>query len=402
MKFTTRGVAALLREPDADDYVVWNSDLPGMGIRLRGDNKVYIDKPRVNGRLVTDTIGDVRKVSLENAIRIARQHFAEARLGIHAAADKAKAQAAAKLTFGATADRYLLVKERTLRPNTHRALVHYFGVHWKPFRARPLISITRRDIAVRLEELTVENGLSAAGRARTYLSTMFAWAMGEGLCDINPVIGTNDPEANTVARERVLTDRELAAVWNACGDDDFGRIIKLLILTGCRRQEIGGLKFSEIDFDSGVMTLPGERTKNGRVLQLPLPAMALDILHAAPRRTHRGLPAEHVFGHNGRGFKGWSIATQKLHARIAASGVSVTGWILHDLRRTMRTNLGALGVPPHIAELCINHVRKGMIAVYDRYNYQPEIGEALERWAKDLAAIVKGRERKLLKLKKRA
>jgi integrase len=184
----------------------------------------------------------------------------------------------------------------------------------------------------------------------------------------------------------------LTAVWKACDDDEFGAIIKLLTLTGCRRQEIGGLRWSEIDFETGALTLPSERTKNGRILQLPLPPAALDILRAVPRRS-----TDYVFGCDG--FSSWSVMTKKLNARIAASGVTVAPWRVHDLRRTYRTGIGRLGVPPHVAELCINHVRQGMIGVYDRFNYQPQIGDALKLWANYLTATVEGRERKVLKMK---
>jgi integrase len=400
MKFTERKIAALVRDPGRDDYVVWNEDLPTMGIRLRGNTKVYIDKPRVNGRLVTNTIGDVRKMSLEHAIKIARKHFAEARLGIHAASDKAKVRAAAKQTLGATADRYLQIKQRTFRASTYKAAVRYFTQHWRPLRGYALDGIERRDIAMRLQELTTQNGRTAAARARDHLSTMYAWAMGEGLCDVNPVIGTNDPEAGIASRDRVLTDRELAAVWNACDANEYGAVIKLLMLSGCRRQEIGGLRWSEIDFETGVLTLPSERTKNGRILQLPLPPAALDILQAIPRRSNGRASSDYVFGRDG--FSSWSVMTKKLNARIAASGVTVAPWRIHDLRRTFRTGIGRLGVPPHVAELCVNHVRQGMIGVYDRHNYQTEIGDALRTWSDYVTAVAEGRERKLLSMKKRA
>jgi integrase len=191
----------------------------------------------------------------------------------------------------------------------------------------------------------------------------------------------------------VLTDRELAAVWQACGDDDYGRILKLLALTGCRRDEIGALKWGEIDFDTGVMTLPPERVKNGRTLSLPLPAPALTILRSVPCRDGRA----HIFG--AHGFTSWSVMTKQLHARIAATGASLAPWRLHDLRRTMRTNLGKLGVRPDVAEMCIGHVRKGMIAIYDRYRYESEIAAALARWAEHLMAIVEGRESKVVSLR---
>jgi integrase len=141
------------------------------------------------------------------------------------------------------------------------------------------------------------------------------------------------------------------------------------------------------------MTLPPDRTKNGRTLSLPLPAPALDILRTVPRRDGHA----HIFGD--LGFTSWSVMTKKLLARIAASGATLEPWRIHDLRRTMRTNLGKLGVRPDVAEMCIGHVRKGMIAVYDRYRYEPEIAAALGQWAEHLLAIVEGRKSMVVPLR---
>ena len=110
------------------------------------------------------------------------------------------------------------------------------------------------------------------------------WAMQMGLCEVNPVIGTVQP-TTAKARDRVLSDTELAAIWNACHDDDYGRVIRLLILTGCRRQEVGGMSWDELDEDS--WTIPAERTKNKRPHTLPLMPMALAIIETVPRMAHR-------------------------------------------------------------------------------------------------------------------
>jgi integrase len=213
--------------------------------------------------------------------------------------------------------------------------------------------------------------------------------MGEALCDLNPVTGTNDPADDLKARDRVLSDAELRAVWEAAGDDDFGRIVKLLILGGARRTEIGSAKWSCIDFDSGVLTIPAEVAKNGHALELPLPPIALEILNSTPRR------GDHVFGAKGTGFSGWSVATTALRRRIAKP---MAPFRLHDLRRSMRTGLGRIGVPPHIAELLINHVKGGVQAVYDRYSYEGEKRAALARWADHVLAVVEGRGAKVVSL----
>jgi integrase len=176
--------------------------------------------------------------------------------------------------------------------------------------------------------------------------------------------------------------------------DDFGRIVKLLQRLGLRRDEAGGLRWDEINFDTGVLTIPGTRTKNKRTLMLPLPQAVLDLLRSAPRRN-----GPCVFGDPNNGFHSWSHNKALLDARLAAAGSPLADWRLHDLRRAFRTGLGRLGVPPHIAELCINHVRKGMSAIYDRHTYQPEIAAALAQWNEHLTAIVEGRKGKIVPLR---
>jgi integrase len=175
---------------------------------------------------------------------------------------------------------------------------------------------------------------------------------------------------------------------NGCGDDAAGRVTKLLLLTGCRRDEIGALRWSEIE--AGVLTIPGTRTKNGRGLVLPLPAVAIELLAAVPKQDG----GDFIFGRGGdTPFSGWSAAKLRLDARIVmTNGKPLAQWTLHDLRRTMRSGLGMLGVPPHVAELAINHVKGGVEAIYDRYRYQREIGAALARWSKHVLALVEGRE----------
>jgi integrase len=394
MKFTDRGVKALKRDPARVEYVVWNADMPCFGVRLRGDSKTYIDQPRVHGRSVKNTIGDVNKISLEYATKIARKHFAEARLGI-LGADKAKAKAEAaeaKLTLARVAEQYLKAKDGVLSDGTYAAAARYFEKHWGPLGSLPLNHIDRRIVAARLRELIDEHGRSSASRARTNLSALFRWAVGEGLCDANPCIGTNDPEAGVTPRQCVLEDEAIKAIWHVSLDDDFGRIVKLLILTGCRRDEIGALRWDEINLKTGMLVIHERRVKNRHALRLSLPAGALDILRATPRRDGPCL-----FGRSAHGFTGWSVAKRKLDARLA--NVSLPDWRLHDLRRSMRTGLGRLGIPPHIAELAINHVKKGVLKDYDHYSYEAEIGSALTQWAEHVMAVVEGRKSKVVPLK---
>jgi integrase len=193
-----------------------------------------------------------------------------------------------------------------------------------------------------------------------------------------------------------LNDDEIRTVWHACRDDDFGRLVRLLLLTGCRREELAGLLWSEINLDTGVLTISGTRTKNHRTLELMLPPLAVEILRSIPRRADR----DYVFGSGRTGFSAFSYSMMALNSRIVeAEGRALPRFVLHDLRRTYRSGLGRLGVRPDIAELCINHVKGGVEAIYDRYRYQREIKAALQLWASHVEAVVTGNESNIVALR---
>jgi integrase len=392
MKLTKDAVAALALPVGKAEHFEGDTALPGFGVRLRGSGKRWVVQYRVKGQQRRESLGDIRKVTLEDARKIARQRFAQAELGVDPVAERERVNA---VTLGAVISRYLNAKRDRLRPNSFNAAERYLAKHWKPLHSRPLETIKRADVASRLQETTKTYGRTSAARGRDTLSALFGWAMKEGLCEANPVLATNDPTEGMQPRDRVLNDDEVRAMWNACEEDDGGRIIKLLLLTGCRREEIGGLKWSEVNLDAGLMSIPGTRTKNHRTLELPLPEVAIDILRSVPRQEDR----DFVFGRFGGAFSGWSATKLRLDARIAmAAGKPIAAWRLHDLRRTMRSNLGKLGVRPDIAELAINHVKGGVEAIYDRYRYQREIAAALAVWADRVLALVEGRESKVVAL----
>src|SRR5262249_41143679 len=150
--------------------------------------------------------------------------------------------------------------------------------------------------ASRLIAITREHGSITTARARAALSGFFVWALGCGLCEANPVVGTLKP-ADSQSRERVLDDAELAAVLRACRDDDYGHIVRLLVLLGARRSEVGGMRWSEIDLDRGDWMLPASRSKNKRAHTLPMLAAALAVIKAVPRMAGR----DWLFGMRGDG-----------------------------------------------------------------------------------------------------
>jgi integrase len=387
MKLTSKSIAALSLSDGKNEEFHWDDAMPGFGIRLRGKTRRWYVQYRVGAQQRRECLGDMRKVPLDAARDAARVRFGEAAKGIDPKAAEAKARAEAKvekLTLKKIVERYLKIKADQVRPRTFaQAKLHlenYFG----SLEHKPIGLIKRADAAVALQDIIQNHGRVAAARARTNLSSCFVWAMKEGLCETNPTIATNNPAAGIKSRDRVLTDQEIAAVWRACGEDDFGRIVRLLILTGCRREEIGDLKWSDVD--TCIMTIAGSRTKNHKALVLTLPPLAMDILKSAPRRAGR----DYAFGGGRYGFNAWSYSTMAMNARIAAAeGKPLPHWTLHDLRRSFRTGLGRLGVEPHIAERCVNHIKdSGVEAIYDRFRYQDQITAALALWADHVGSLL--------------
>ena len=228
--------------------------------------------------------------------------------------------------------------------------------------------------------------------ARSALSAMFVWAMKTGTAQHNPLIGAYAPDI-APSRDRVLTDSELSAVWRACGDDDLGRIVRLLILTGCRRQEVGGMSWDEFDRERGLWTIPGTRTKNHRPHALPLLAAAWEIIDAIPHRTDR----EQLFGDRAdRGFAGWHLAKQRLDQRL---GDAVAPWGLHDLRRSVATKMADIGVQPHVIEAVLNHAgghKGGVAGIYNRSTYERDMRGALALWVDYLSTLAEGGARTIL------
>ena len=282
--------------------------------------------------------------------------------------------------LGLTVAKYLDARRHALKGGTYIAQVRYLNEHWADLHDMPLSSITRADVATILATIAKDRGPVAANRGRAVLSKFFRWAIGEGLCDANPVAGTNVRDEND-PRERSLSDMEAAAVWLAAPDGDYGWILKLILLTGCRRAEIGDLKWSEIDFEARTITLPRERTKNHQQHTLPLSGPAMEILNSIPRHDGR----EYIFGRSGStGFTNWSKSKEEFDRIVNLKEL----WTLHDLRRTVRTGLGKLGVQPHIAEAVLNHLPPKLIRTYDRNTYAAEKRDALDKWASHLKVAV--------------
>jgi len=263
---------------------------------------------------------------------------------------------------------------------------------------KPVNELTRKDIRDRRDQIAKESGSVSANRALAYLSSLCGWVIEqEYIAGSNPTADIKPLHEQD--RERVLSEEELVDIWLACGDDDYGRIVKLLMLTGQRRQEIGGLEWSEIrvkthiDDETKIETkyhqieLPKERTKNNRPHIIPLSEPALALLRDLPRERH------HVFGVRADGFVSWGTSKPVLDKRIAERrGAPLPHWTIHDIRRSVVTHISELGyAQPHVVEAIVNHIsgsKAGVAGVYNRATYLPEKRWALEQWGRYLTGLV--------------
>jgi integrase len=396
MKFDSKTVASLRLPAGKADVIHFDDALSGFGYRLResGDDirKTWIVQYRRAGATRRLLLGSAEVLSADQARAAAKKALAEIALGGDPQAAKAARRSADKFTLAAVVVEFLAAKDGTLRPRTFTEVQRYLtGPYFKPLHTMPVDQIARRDVATRLLIIARKRGAPTAARARAMLSELYSWAMGQGLVEANPIIGTNRPKT-APPRSRVLTDQEIVSVWNGAGADDFGRVVRLLILTAQRRTEVGGMSWRELDLERGAWTIPSGRTKNGREHTLPLPPLALDIIAGIPRVVGR----EYLFGPRAAGFTSWNRPKQILDRRL---GDQVGPWRLHDLRRSAATRMCDLGVAPHVVEQILNHHsghRGGVAGIYNRSSYQREVRAALALWDDHIRSIVQGGGRKIL------
>lgn len=388
---TQRDIDRMKLAEGQGEVVEFDETCPGLGVRLQGHAKVFLVRYQLlTGKRRKLTLGPVSGMTLAEARRAAAKIMSGAKDGQDPQQQREVRKRAAADTFGALVELYLdRYAKREQRPRTLVETTRALRRHLEPLHGRPLAEIARRDVAARLQQLVDSSGPITANRTRSAVSHCFVWAMEQGLAEANPVIGTARP-APEVKRDRVLSLDELRAVWLAAGDDDYGRIVRLLILTGQRRDEVGGMAVAELDLARGLWVLPAARSKNRREHEIPLAPLAMEIIGTA--RAGR----EFVFGRGRAGFSGWSQSKARLDERIAAKGAKVPPWTLHDLRRSFVTHVNELGLAqPHVIEATINHLggvgKASVGGIYNRATYRKEKTAALNAWATVVADLVAGR-----------
>jgi integrase len=360
-----------VKPPAKGQVDIFDAGYPGFALRVSyGGGKSWVYFYRVAGRLRRRSLGTYPAVTLAEARQLWRDAKHQVSLGRdpgwHRASD---------LNFESVAREWLKrdqADKRSLKEVTRiieRELIPEWG-------QRSIQDIRRHDILVLSDRIADRGATTMARRVIAYVHRLFRWAKSRDLIEANPATDLPKP-GREIARDRVLTDAELATVWNAASEVGwpYGPAVQLLILTGARRAEIAEMKWSEIN--GNTIKLSGSRTKNAEAHDIPLSEQALEVLLKIPRVVG----SEFVFGKPLKG-GAWS------NAKIKLSATTIQPWRIHDLRRTVSTGMNELGTEPHIVEAVLGHTVKGVAGVYNRAKYAAAKRAALEAWGAHVMALV--------------
>lgn len=379
--FTQAAVRKMHCSAEQAEKFFWDGSFHGFGVRaLRSGRRSWIFQYRdEHGRTRRIALGDPSSVSLEEARSAARRAAARVAQGGNPSVERRKKRASD--TVLELIEAYLPHAEARQKPRSYKETKRHLRVHASSLHHDRIESIQRRDITALLERVAKKSGPIAANRLRAALSALWVWGLRTGLieADTNPVTFTmRQPEK---ARDRVLIDAELRAIWRATDDGgDYSRIVRLCLLTGCRREEIGGLRWDEIQDDRIVFGVG--RMKGKLAHEIALLPMISAVLPERPQKAEG-----FVFGRRGTGFSGYSDGKEKLDAKLAKS-VAMPRWGLHDLRRTFSTRLHDAGTEPLVIEALLAHKQQGVAAVYNRASFREAKRSALIHWHEILLTIL--------------
>jgi integrase len=351
---------------------VWDELLLGFGVRVgTTGRKSFFVGTRINGRYKRITLKPPYDLlSLADARVKAKAIMSDAHAGIGPELRKKREE---KGTFGAVAKSFMqdYAKNHRTRDEMQRIIDRYLA-EW---HERQISEITRGEIK-ELLRVKARTAPIMANRIKALVSKIFTWALKEEIIEASPALSLDPPGGSEKDRERTrtLSADEIRLVWNSFDKLGYpwGPLFKMLIITGQRCGEVGGMKWSEIADDG--WHVPNERAKSGRGHLIPLSSLAREILDEVPEigelvfRTRLG---------------SWSWAKERVDAKIPH-------WRLHDLRRTFATQLRSLGVDRVVVSKLLNHAEAGVTKIYDRYAADPEKAAAMDRWANRLREILSG------------
>jgi integrase len=416
IRLTDLKVAALAPKLGKSQYDVFDDDseLPGFGIRITSTGtRTFMLLARFPGSksATRRAIGTYPKMSLAKARRIAEEWLALIKQGTDPAAKQREEAEAAerakskleKAKFETVAERFIVEYVSTTR-RADTAAREIRREFIKPWGHRAITDIEAADV------LAVIKGVLARGakyQARNLLieaKTLFKWAVVQDLLKASPCVDL-DPRFvlkghEMQSRDRILANAEIAAFWNATGklNTPWPVLFRMLLMSGLRRSELGEATWDEIDLENGRIEIDGTRIKNGDKRVVVLTKRMVEMLASLPRMKG----SKYVFTVNAIApVSGYSVIKTKIDALMEIDLDEVEPWRTHDLRRTCRTGLAALGVSDVVAELILGHRQGGVVGVYNQHKYEGEQRAALEQWQDALARIVKPGANKVVRLQSR-
>lgn len=369
LHLTDQGVRSLKGQ---SDVVFWDTTLPAFGVRVGKTRKTFVIMVGRDRRRIP--LGRYPDLSLSEARAKARRLILN---------EQDKPTVARTPPFSELLqtfyDTHCATKQK---PSSQKEFTRLLNSHFLPTLQNRVLS----DIAPQQVQRIIDALLptpSEALHAFKAIRLFFRWARARHLIQSSPCEGMSAPSKEK-SKDRVLNHTELRAVWTAADFYPFGAIVRLLILTGQRRLEVGWMKWEYIDLDKMEITLPSTLTKNSRQHTFPIGPMVTELLETIPKTSPYLFPSR---GSTDRPFSGYSPSKTHFDKKT-----KLAHWTLHDLRRTYATNLAALGTPIHVTEKLLNHVSGtmgGIVSIYQRHGFAPEMRQAIDAWERHLATLLK-------------
>ena len=408
--FTAASVAKI-KPPKKGRREKYDGLLPGFGIRVTANNsRSWVVLYQKNGRRRRYTIENVPVSDLAEARNEARRILDEVRAGGDPASEKATRKSRSQhesesYTFTSVVDNFIERHASKKRRGweTKQIIERELATQWG---TRHISEITRRDVRDAVNRIVDRGSPRAANRLLSTIKTLFRWAVDEDYITESPAADIKPP-GEEIDRDRVLQDTEGFTLWAAWGrlGYPFGSLMKMLLVTGQRLGEVRHMRWSDIDKDNKLWTLPRELTKADRSHEVPLSALALKILDGLPH-----FAGEYVFTTTGgeRPVAGISKAKKRAEKFVAElveqkpeEFSDVTNWRIHDLRRTCGTGIARLGIATSTISRVLNHKQGGVTQIYDRYSYLDEKRRALDTWGNKLTSIIRPKDdRKVVALRR--
>ncbi len=404
---TDTGIERISRAAPGKRIERFDAGAPGLALRVTDRGmKSWSVYYRLAGTHLRKTIGGWPEIGVAEARDSAREIKKQAAAGIdprtvqQAEEAEARAQAEAEAdrlkAFGPLAEKYIARECPKLArgADTESVIRREILPHWSD---RPLAELRKRDALVLTDALIDAGKPAAAFKLYEILKRLGNWLVERDEIEVSP-FASMKPPADKVTRDRALKDREIAALWLACDEMGlgypFGPLLRLLLLTGQRRAEVAAMQRDELDLEKATWVIPGARSKNNLAHVVPLSGAAVSIIKSLPRF---GGPFVFTTTNGERPVSGFSKCKRRIDTLAG-----VADWRLHDLRRTCRTGLAALGVPEIVCERVLNHQPRGLVKTYNRHEYLNEKRDALARWARRVQEIVSPPPANVVPMEKRA